>query len=73
MDFGRDEENSELNVEAKRKNFLPKEIMVRSLNLIFDMAKENDITIMYLNFSMNQSSYQALTNEYKKGGFEDGK
>lgn len=66
-DFGKNEVSHELNVEAKREVFKPKEIIVKSLEKTFQLAIENDIQIVYVSLPMNEASYEALSQTYRKG------
>lgn len=69
-DFGKKAFSNELNVEAKRERFLPKEIIVLCLEKMFDLAKKNNIKVVYLSLPMNKTSYNALSCSYKKGVVE---
>ncbi|SFU46553.1 hypothetical protein SAMN05216480_104132 [Pustulibacterium marinum] len=66
-DFGKKEFSHELNVEAKRTSFSPKNIILSSLKETFKLAKENHITVIYVSLPMNKSSYLALKDKYRTG------
>ncbi|SNZ01268.1 hypothetical protein SAMN06265377_3105 [Flagellimonas pacifica] len=67
FDFGRADFSNDLNVEANRVQFVPKKVLVSSLEKMFELARENDIIVMYTSLPMNQTSYNALHSEYRNG------
>ncbi|MGW9685143.1 hypothetical protein [Flagellimonas sp. 2504JD1-5] len=67
FDFGRAAHSNDLNVEAQRTKFRPKKVLVSSLEMLFELAHKNNITIMYTSLPMNRTSYSALDVEYRKG------
>ncbi len=66
-DFGRAKESHDLNVEARRQTFRPKQIISKSLEMLFDLAKNNDIKVMYSMMPMNKASFMVLSEAYRDG------
>lgn len=66
-DFGTADFSHDLNIEAKRDDFKPKQVLLDCLKKTFDLAKEHNITVIYVNLPMNQTSYSSLKPGYKKG------
>nr|WP_298793909.1 hypothetical protein [uncultured Allomuricauda sp.] len=67
FDFGRAQFSNDLNVEAKRIEFSPKTVLITSLEKMFQLAKNNQIMVMYASLPMNRTSFDALSDEYRKG------
>lgn len=66
-DFGMAKASYDLNVEAQRENFHPKKIMVKSLRMLFELAESHNVEVVYTSIPMNETSYQAMNNEYRLG------
>lgn len=67
FDFGRADFSNDLNVEAKRTVFLPKKVLLASLDKMLALAINNQIVVMYASLPMNQTSFHALSEEYRNG------
>ncbi|MFI2743091.1 hypothetical protein ACG2LH_10155 [Zhouia sp. PK063] len=67
FDFGKAAVSHELNVEAQRTHFEPKNIILNSLKNTFALAKAHQIQVIYVSAPMNETSYNALHEPYKNG------
>ncbi|MEN1786264.1 MAG: hypothetical protein AAGF77_14170 [Bacteroidota bacterium] len=70
FDFGKAQGSHDLNVEALRQNFRPKKVINKSLQLLFTLAKEHHIKVIFSSMPMNKSSFVALHQDYKEGVLE---
>lgn len=66
-DFGKNQFSHDLNVEAKRKKFMPKEIILQCMEKMFSLASTHNIKVIYMSLPMNETSYAALSPNYRKG------
>jgi hypothetical protein len=66
-DFGNAVASHDLNVEALRPAFRPKKVLTTMLESLFELAAENRITVVYASMPMNESSFRALSGQYRQG------
>ncbi|WP_405606325.1 hypothetical protein [Polaribacter sp. Asnod1-A03] len=66
--YGKGKESSELNEEAQKGvlNFVPNKVASNSLIKLLDLAKKNNIYLIYKNAPFNESSYVNITKEFNE-------
>ncbi len=67
FDFGTQNGCNQLNIEAKRENFIPKKILVNCLEETFKLAKRHNIQVVCISSPMNSASFNKLTATYREG------